>query len=247
MEFCEKETIRDGHVPKTKGMPVWTDSMWTLEKLQVGMQLVKGVNGFIYRLRTTGQLQFSVRVLPDHLREVRARMLPNDVRYTDEDRHIQELQQWRLGPLPYTRQQPEIVGMLLEWSRKAGVPWIVVPKAPDPRQRSKNEYFWFVAAEGPPPLNERNGECESLPDTRNDAREGKAQQGETKSLDETQRGERTWRGSVDDARSMEQKRAHHLHSEQEQEEKRYRGMRKAEIDKQIEIFPVRHAKRWRTQ
>ena len=101
----------------------------TLEKLQVEMQLVKGVNGFIYRIQTGGQVQFGVRVMPDQLSEVRAIMLPNDVRYTDDNRHIQELQQWRLGPLPYTMQPPEIVDMLLEWSRKAGVPWPVVPKA----------------------------------------------------------------------------------------------------------------------
>ena len=142
-----RETIRDGQEPTTKGMPVWADSRWTLEKLQVEMQLVKGVNGFIYRKRTGGQVQFGVRVLPDQLSEVRARMLPNDVRYTDDNRHIQELQQWRLGPLPCTMQPPENVAMLLEWSRKAGVPWPVVPKAPDPRQRSKNGHFWFAAAE----------------------------------------------------------------------------------------------------
>ena len=51
-------------------------------------------------------------------------------------------------PLLYTMQPPEIVDMLLEWSRKAGVPWPVVLKAPDPRQRTKNGDFWFVAAEG---------------------------------------------------------------------------------------------------
>ena len=39
-------------------------------------------------------------------------MLPNDVRYANENRHIQELQQWRLGPLPYTMQPPEIVNVL---------------------------------------------------------------------------------------------------------------------------------------
>ena len=98
-----RETIRDGQEPKTKGMPVWADSRWTLEKLQVEMQVVKGVNGFIYRIRTGGKVQFGVRVLPYQLSEVRARMSPNDVRYTDDNRHIQELQQWRLGPLPYTR------------------------------------------------------------------------------------------------------------------------------------------------
>ena len=152
----ERETIRGGQEPKTKGMLVWADSRWTLEKLQVEMQLVKGVNGFIYRIRKGGQVQCGVRLLPDQLSEVRARMLPNDVRYTDDNRHIQELQQWRLGPLPYTMQPPEIVDMLLEWSRKSGVPLPVVPKAPDPRQRTKNGHFWFVAAEGPsfasPPL-----------------------------------------------------------------------------------------------
>ena len=83
------ETIRDGQELKTKSMPVWADFRWTLEKLQVEMQLVKGVNG------------------------LRAIMLPNDVRYTDDNRHIQELQQWRLGPLPYTMQPPEFVDMLL--------------------------------------------------------------------------------------------------------------------------------------
>ena len=135
-------------------MLVWADSRWTLEKLQVEMQLVKGVNGFVNRIRTGGQVQFGVRVLPDQLSEVRAKVLPNDVRYTDDNRHIQELQHWRLGPLLYTMQPPEIVDMFLEWSRKAGVPWPVVPKAPDPRQRTKNGHFWFVAAEGRPPLNE---------------------------------------------------------------------------------------------
>ena len=119
----ERESIRDGQEPKTKGM--FAGSMWTLEKLQLEMQLVKGVNGFVYSVRTGGQIQFGVRVWSDQLGEVRARMLPHDVRYTHENRHIRELQQ-------YTLQPPEIVEMLLECVRKAGVPWLVVRKAPDP-------------------------------------------------------------------------------------------------------------------
>ena len=38
----------------------------------------------IYRVRTGGQIQFGVRVLPDQMSEVRARMFPNSVRYTNE-------------------------------------------------------------------------------------------------------------------------------------------------------------------
>ena len=67
------------------GMLVWADSRWTLEKLQEEMQLVKGVNGFIYKIRTGGQEQFGVRVLSDQLSEVRSKLLPNDVRYTDDN------------------------------------------------------------------------------------------------------------------------------------------------------------------
>ena len=88
-----RETIRDGREPKTKGLLVWAHSKWTLAKLQVEMQLVKGVIGFNCRVRTEGQIQFGVHVLPDQLSEVRAKMLPNHVRYTNENRHIQELQQ----------------------------------------------------------------------------------------------------------------------------------------------------------
>ena len=111
---------------------MWADSQWTLEKLQLEMQLVKGVNGFVYRVRTGGQIQFRVRVLVPCPCVVR----PTE-RVESENRHIQEMQQWRLGPLLFTMQPPEIVEMLLEWSRKYGVPRLVVPKAPDPRQRSK--------------------------------------------------------------------------------------------------------------
>ena len=45
-------------------------------------------------------------------------------------------------------------GMFLEWSQKAGVPWLVALKAPDPRKRSTIGHSWFGAAEGRPPLNE---------------------------------------------------------------------------------------------
>ena len=243
-----RETIRGGQEPKTKGgMPVWADSRWTLEKLQVEMPLVKGVNGFICRIRTGGQVQFGVRVLPDQLSEVRARMLPNDVRYTDDSRHIQELQQWRLGPLPYTMQPPEIVDMLLEWSRKAGVPRPVVPKAPDPRQRTKNGHFWFVAAEGPSLERDLVVERESPPDKGGDAREGNTKQVETERLDKTQRRERTWGGPVDDTGSMEQKHAYGTSSKHEQEEKQNGRWRETKIEEQISLIPVRHAGRRRTK
>ena len=99
-------------------------------------------------------MQFGVRVLPGHLGRERAKMLPNNVRYTNENRHIQELQPCRLGPVPYTMQPPEIVELLLKCSQKDGVPLLVVPKAPDPRQRSKQGHFWLVAVEGPSPLTE---------------------------------------------------------------------------------------------
>ena len=60
---------------------------------------------------------------------------------------------WRLEPLPFTVQPPATAGML--WHGVGS--WIPIgwwfPKAPDPRQRSKNGHFWFVAAEGLP-LNE---------------------------------------------------------------------------------------------
>ena len=55
---------------------------------------------------------FCVRVLPDQLSELRARML-------------QDLQQWRLGPLPSL---PKLHGV--------GKLEVLVPKASDPRQRS---------------------------------------------------------------------------------------------------------------
>ena len=125
--------IRGGQEPKTKGMLVWADSKCTLEKLQLGVQLVKGVSGFIYRVHAGGHIQFGVRVLPDQLSEMRVRMLPNGVRYTNENRHIQELQQCRFETLATHNAE-----MHLEWSRKAGVPWSVVPKAPDPKHRSNN-------------------------------------------------------------------------------------------------------------
>ena len=40
-------------------------------KLHLEMQLVRGVNVFLYRVRTGGQIQFCVRVVPDQLFEVR--------------------------------------------------------------------------------------------------------------------------------------------------------------------------------
>ena len=137
-----REIIIGGQEPKTKGMPVWADSKCTWEKLQLGMQLVKGVNGFIFRVHAGGQIQFGVRVLPDQLSEMRARMLPNDVRYTNENRHIQELQQWRFEPLPYNAEIP------LEWSRKAGVPWIVVPKAPHTKTEEQTWTFLVCCCRG---------------------------------------------------------------------------------------------------
>ena len=91
-----RETIIDGHEPETKGMLVWADSKWTLEKRQVEMQLVKGVNGFIYRLRTAGQVP-----RPSERGESENATQRCEVH---ESRHIQELQQWRFGPLPYIMQ-----------------------------------------------------------------------------------------------------------------------------------------------
>ena len=54
-------TVGDGQEPKTKGMPV----LGRLEKLQLEKQLVKVVDGFIYRVHTGGKIQIGVRVLPD--------------------------------------------------------------------------------------------------------------------------------------------------------------------------------------
>ena len=69
-------------------------------------------------------------------------MLPNDEIH-ERKQTILELQQWRLGPLPYTMQPPEIVERPLEWS------WTGVPK-----QGSNNGHFWFFAGVGLPTFNE---------------------------------------------------------------------------------------------
>ena len=43
-----------------------------------------------------------------HFQSADKRTDTDDVRYTNENKHIQELQQWRLGPLLYIIQLPEL-------------------------------------------------------------------------------------------------------------------------------------------
>ena len=71
--------------------------------------------------------------------------------------------------MPYTVQPPEIVEMLVAWSRQAGVPWLLVSKAPDPREEQK----WTLqvcCSRGTSSERDLTGEWESLLDTRSDAR-----------------------------------------------------------------------------
>ena len=51
--------------PRRRACRCWADSKKTLEKLNLEMQLVKVVDGFIYRVHTGGKIQIGVRVLPD--------------------------------------------------------------------------------------------------------------------------------------------------------------------------------------
>ena len=96
--LCVRGTIRDGQEPKTKGMILWADSKWSLEKLRLELQVVKGVSGSADRRTDTVACSCVARPIE----RVRARILPNDVRHTNENRQTQELHQWRLGSLLYT-------------------------------------------------------------------------------------------------------------------------------------------------
>ena len=80
-------------------------------------------------------------------------MLPNDVRYTDENRHVQELQQWRLGPLPCTLHNAAYRNGG-DASEVESENWRTMVSGSDPRQGRKTGHFGFLASEGPHPLNE---------------------------------------------------------------------------------------------
>ena len=163
-----RDTIRDGHEPKSKGMPVWLDSKWTLEKLQVEMQLVERCEWHHLQNtdRWTGTVWCPCVTRPTERGEsknvakrceVRGRQQTHPGTATVETRTLDMHN-------AATRNCRHAVGMESEG-------W------PDPRQRTKNGRFWFVAAKGTPPLNVV--ERESLPDRGGDAREGKTKQCET--------------------------------------------------------------------
>ena len=127
------ETIRNGQELKTKGMPVWADSKWTLEKLQVVMQLVKGVSGFIYRVRTGGQIQFGVR------ENVTKRCEMHEREQTCPGTATVETWTFAIHNAA-SRHRRNAFGMESESWR----PMVVIPKAPVPRQRSRNGHFWVL-------------------------------------------------------------------------------------------------------
>ena len=102
---------------------------------------MKGVNGFIYRLRTRGESENATKRCEVHERK---QTHPGTT----------TVETWTLAPHnAAARNCRNAFGMeSLSWN-----PRIVVPKAPDPRQRNKNGHFWFVAAEGPSPEEEQKG------------------------------------------------------------------------------------------
>ena len=135
-----RETIRDGQEAQDEGHAC-------LGGLQ--MDTGKTSSGDATRERCEWlQVQFGVRVLPYQLSEVRARMSPNRC-------EVHGRQQTHPGTATVETRtlaiHPKIVDMLLEWSRKAGVPWPVVPNAPDPRQRTTNGQLLVCCCGGPLP------------------------------------------------------------------------------------------------
>ena len=57
-----------------------------VEESPVGGATCQRLDVFMYRVRKEGRIHFDVRVLSDQVHEKRARMLPNDVRNTNENR-----------------------------------------------------------------------------------------------------------------------------------------------------------------
>ena len=114
--------------------------------------------------------------------------------------------------------------MLLEWSWKAGVRWVVVPKAPDPTQRSKNGHYWFVPSERPPPLNGISLLNGKVFLTREVMQE-KERYSKVRPNVQTQRGERTCRGHMEQKKGIwyPQKARTRGKTERRQERGRDRG------------------------
>ena len=126
---------------------MWADSKWTSEKLQLEMQVVKSVNGFLCTGCTGGQIQFG----------------------------------------------------------------------------GKHGHVCFVAAEGPPPLNEISRLNGKVFQTRDEVQKKVNNKARPNVWAKLKDRKRRWRGLMDDARPMEQKHKDDVHRLRETKRKRERG------------------------
>ena len=208
----------------------WADSKWTLEKLQVVMQLVKGVSGFIHRVRTGGQIQFGVRENVTKRCEIHEREQTCPGTATVET--------WTFAiHNAASRHRRNVFGMESEsWSSIGSGSESARPKT----EEQKRTLLGFVVAEGLAPLNEislLSGKVFLTRDVMQEKeRYSKARPNVwTKPKEEQEHGE-----LLDDARPMYPQEARTRGTtEQRMERCRDRGADQLPL--------VRHASGWRTK
>ena len=113
-------------------------------------------HGLTFRIRQRQYIQFALRVEASDLAVTREIFLPQDDRFTEENRHVAPRTFWSIGPFPYTACAPHIVQAMTRWSEALGTTWLVIPIFPENRSRMQHGQCWVVAAETPPPARELN-------------------------------------------------------------------------------------------